>query len=167
MLFETNRILADQPFLQLLYKTIFATMYYGLLRVGEATSSEHVIKAENVHIAQNKRKILLVLFTSKTHGRGNKPQEVKITAIDSKLKLHFCPFQLLRTYLKLRGDYDNSREQFFIFRDKQPVLPSHVRNMLLRVLVNLNLNPKVYGTHSFHIGRSCDLIKIRLFGRSS
>ena len=69
MLYEIQRIYVKQPYLDILYKTIFALSYYGMLRIGEVTASEHVIKAKNIHVAQNKQKILLVLYSSKTHGR--------------------------------------------------------------------------------------------------
>ena len=63
-------------------------------------------------------------------------------------------------------------EQFFIFQDKEPVKPSHVRTILRKLFDNLRLNSIVYGTHSFRIGRTSDLIKygynietVKLMGR--
>ena len=71
---------ANQPFLECLYKAMFCLAYYGLLRVGEITQSDHVVKAANLHMGSNKNKILIILYTSKTHGRESHPQEIKITA---------------------------------------------------------------------------------------
>ena len=56
-----------QIFLEYLYKSVFMLCYHGMMRIGEVTMSPHVIKAKNVHIAKNKDKILLVLYSSKTH----------------------------------------------------------------------------------------------------
>ena len=46
-----------QPYLAKLYTALFATAYYGLFRIGELTLSHHTVKACNVHIGENKRKI--------------------------------------------------------------------------------------------------------------
>ena len=60
----------NQCYLQLLYLALFSTAYYGLLRIGEVTYSQHVLLAKDVHVGTNKNKMLLVLHTSKTHGKG-------------------------------------------------------------------------------------------------
>ena len=70
----------QQPYLDILYRAIFITAYYGLFRVGELALGPHTILAKDVHIGQNKDKILFVLHSSKTHGKGDKPQMVKIEA---------------------------------------------------------------------------------------
>ena len=101
---------APQPYLVTLYKAILSTAYFGLFRVGELTYSEysdHIVKVKDVHIGMNKDKILFVLHTSKMHGRGVKPQQVKIKAArkthtSSKVINHVCPFQLIRDYLAVR-----------------------------------------------------------------
>ena len=85
ILFEVNRTLPGQPFLSLMYKTIFVMAYYGLFCIGELTSgnSSHTIKARNVHVASNKDKILVILYSSKMHGLESIPQKVKITSATS------------------------------------------------------------------------------------
>ena len=40
-----------------------------------------------------------------------------------------------------------------------PVTPAHARNILKIALNNLNLDNRLYGMHSFRIGRTTDLIK--------
>ena len=60
----------NQTYLATLYVAIFATMYFGLLRVGEVGMGSHPIKVQDVHVAQNKQKILLLLRSSKTHNKG-------------------------------------------------------------------------------------------------
>ena len=134
------------------------------MRVGEVTKSPHVLKAKDVHIALNKDKILLVLYSSKTHNKELRPQKIKITSNRLErsghyLHRYFCPFILMRKYLSLRGQYDNDTEQFFVFRDKSPVTPQHVRILLKLMLQKLHLDCALYGMHSFRIGRTTDLIK--------
>ena len=45
------------------------------------TGSGHAILARDVHVAGNKDKILIMLYTSKTHDVSVSPQEIKITGI--------------------------------------------------------------------------------------
>ena len=75
LLFEIERQFgATQPYLECMYKAIFCVAYYGMLRVGEMSASPHVIKACHVHVGNNKDKILLLLYTSKTHGLESRPR---------------------------------------------------------------------------------------------
>ena len=102
----------NQPYLSIMYKTLFAVCYYGLRRVGEVTESQHVLKAKDVHIAQNKNKILMMLYSSKTYDEGSRPQKITITAnkngkLGNYRRRHFCPFDLMRQYLICRGGYES------------------------------------------------------------
>ena len=184
-------LLVDQPYLQQLYKTIFATAYYGLLRIGEVTTGSHPILAKDVYVADNKKKILLILRSSKTHNLGDPPQLVKISStplhhevpLEKNLKANskqqssgknensvkgiekrdeFCPYQLLRTYFAMRGPYGCIKEPFFIFRDRSPVTPIHVRKYLREALKTAGFDETLYCTHGFRAGRSVDLLKIGL-----
>ena len=138
--------------------------YYGLFRIGELTQSQHQIKAKDIHIRMNKKKILVVLYSSKTHDKKSWPQKVKITANASadctiRKKLFFCPFQTLHKYLALHGNYTSDDDPFFIFKGNIPVRATNVRQVLFRTLQNINLNHKLYNTQSFRIGRVSDMIK--------
>ena len=92
---------AGQPFLSLLYRTLFSTVYFGLFRVSELTLSEHQVKARDIHIGINKDKILFILHSSKTHAKSLPPQMIKIKWTNHKKPnsksedMNFCPFQLL------------------------------------------------------------------------
>ena len=79
ILFEVQRLCArkNQWYLEIMYKTLFAVSYYGMMRVGEVTQSQHALRVANVHIPKNKQKLMLVLYSSKTHGKGNRPQKIK------------------------------------------------------------------------------------------
>ena len=64
----------------------------------------HPVKARDVHIGDNKDKVLFILRTSKTHWSDEKLQTIKI--MSSKLNplsqaknSEFCPYRLLRHYL--------------------------------------------------------------------
>ena len=164
ILFEIERIYQKQPYLEILYKTMLIVGYHGLLRIGEMTSSPHQILAKNVHVGQNKKKIMLILFSSKTHTIGDKPQRIIITSnesdFESKRRRHFCPFQLIKLYIKFREpSYTTMDEPFFIYKDKGTIVAEQIRNMLRKALTNLNLNAKLYDCHSLRIGKSVEMRK--------
>ena len=160
ILFEMQRHFAMQPYLETLYSALFAICYYGMFRIGEVALSTHAMKAVDVHIASNKDKILIVLHTSKTHGRESWPQKIKIKASSSPLQIEkfFCPFELMRSYLKVRGGFEEDTEQFFIFKDRSPVKPEHVRTVLRDLLKTLGLQASLYNTHSFRIGKATEML---------
>ena len=141
ILFECECLFNNQWYCEILYKTIFILAYYGMFRIGELAFSEHSVKAKDVHVARNKNKILLLLYTSKTHDEGSYPQEIRITANNQSKSLinkskvamqnnsktrNFCPFVITRRYMSLRGGYDNDNEIFFIGSDGSPILPQQV-----------------------------------------
>ena len=79
ILFEVKKTYDMQPYLQTMYITAFLIMYYGLFRVGEIAESPHSIKAVDIHESRGSNKLLIVLYSSKTHGRNSAPQKVKIS----------------------------------------------------------------------------------------
>ena len=129
--------------------------------------SPHAVQARHVHITRNKDKMLFVLFTSKTHTCGDKPQMIKITSTPVKICKQLtnsimqqqCPLQLLKMYLKCRLPAKSLTEQFFVFSDNSAVKPHHMREILHMALSKINLNSSLYGTHSLRIGRSSDLLR--------
>ena len=163
ILFEIERMYMTQPYLEILYKAMIIIGYYGLLRVGELADGPHTIKACNIHISLNKKKILIILFSSKMHNAANQPQEIKImgkevTNIRSTQRF-FCPFAITRMYLRMCGGYLTHWENFFVFRDRTPVKPMHLREVLKTAIKNIGLNPELYNVHSLRIGHATQLFK--------
>ena len=143
-----------------MYRALFALAYYGMFRIGELAKGDHPILAKDVLVAANKKKILIYPHTSKMHGLESKPQKVEISAVESVNRLtHFCPFELVHNFIEIQDSIANSSEQFFVFRDRTSVKASAVRATLRKLLKALNLNNSSYQSHSFRIGRCCDLIK--------
>ena len=91
----------NQPYLPTLYRALFSTAYYGLFRVGEVTTGSHPIMAKDVHVETNKRKMLFILRSSKTHDKSNHLQSVKICGGRKDSKQDDDPFNLLREYIKI------------------------------------------------------------------
>ena len=181
-----ERIFSQQYYIEILFKAMFMLSYYGLLRVGEIASevgqfkADHALKAGNIHVGQNKPKIMIVLHSSKTHGKESPPQKIKISARTTLsqgrerylCQTHFCPFAVMREYMKLRGQYDEDNEQLFIFRHNVPVRPPQIRRILRTCLENLGLDASCYDMHSMRSGRASDLLKagfsiseVKIFGR--
>ena len=169
-----------QPYLSVLYRTIVCTTYYGLLRVSEVMAGTHAILARDVQIRMNKKKILLILRSSKTHSQASHPQLIKISASDRTMNNHGknggislrtthqdclmmpCPYKLLRLYASMRGNYLTNEEQFFVFSDRSPVLPQQMSKCLKTVIREVGFDETLYGTHSLRAGRTCDLYKLGL-----
>ena len=157
---EIECMFSTQYYLEMLYKNIFILGYYGLLRIGELVSGNHTIKARDVHVAQNKDKIMLILYTSKTHGRESRPQKIKISANKhyGVGTTTYCPFELSRQLMSLRGAYKQDDEPYFIFRDQSHVAPHNVRQVLKEALISINLDPCLYVVHGLRSGRASDLV---------
>ena len=103
-----------------------------------------------------------MLYTSKTHDKGSKPQWIKIARLGkepSKMK-HFCPFSLMTKYMSLHGGFIDENEQFFVFRDHSPVRPNDARKVLKQTLKNSNINQSFYSFHSLRIGHASQLIRL-------
>ena len=97
---QFNDQFATQPYLEALYKVMFSTCYYGLLHIGKISLGTHPVLAKDVHIAFNKKKLMMILHSSKMHSKADKPQIIKITSQQKNPKatepdnLH-CPYALL------------------------------------------------------------------------
>ena len=161
-----------QPYLSILYQTIFSTAYFGLFRIGELADSEHTIRASDMHVRANKRKMMFVLHSSKMHGKSAKPQIVKISSksggaktrnFNPEQELLTCPYELLRQYAALQGPYANPKNKhFFIFSDGTTVKQNQVRRCLKKMLKLANFNHNNYSFHSLRAGRTHDLLKCGL-----
>ena len=160
-----------QSYLGQLYSALLMAGYFGLLRVGELTAGEHPILAKDVHIGENKNKILFVLRTSKTHWTDVSPQFVKIASRkvsmtdkvdEQQIETGFCPFKIINDYITKRPEISNNDQQFFVFSDGSAVKPTHMRTVLKKLLVQAGFNKKLYGTHSLRIRRASDLRKMQI-----
>ena len=153
-----------QIYLSKLYTAMFAAGYYGLLRISELTSDvhNHPILAKDIQVGTNKKKLLFILRSSKTHWKDSKPQIVKINSTTTKngTTNKYCPFELINDYTSTRPRRQTNKEPLFVFKDRTPVSPNHFRKTLKLMLDKLNINSKLYGSHSLRIGRSSDLLKL-------
>ena len=160
---------SPQPYLTCLYKALFMTAYYGLFRVGELTSSPHVLKAKDVHIGRNKKKLMFLLHSSKTHGNDKKTQVIKIHGSEYDVtgvkrlgnikKGRHCPFHLLKNYVDMRKKHAADNEQFFVFRNREVVTAENFRTTLRKVINYIGLQLSLYRTHSLRAGHAVQMVE--------
>ena len=180
LLFEVQRTYKNDFYLEILFKTIFIIGYHGLLRVSEMATEKglhcmnHAVKAKDVHIDQNKQKILLILYSSKTLGKESRLQKIKIEALDrhkhiqmsrvdgniKQKRRHFCSFNLLHQYLTLRSPWEDEDEPLFILHHGVVLTPSLIRKNLKIGIKNIGLDASLYDIHSLRVGRTTDMIKM-------
>ena len=137
----------EEPYLITLYWAVFSTAYFGLFRILEVaqTASNHAVKACDVHTAVNKKKMMFILRTSKTHGLGDKPQIIKFSSKDGYQKMSAmrlpgnCPYQLLNDFIDIRQKWKRVDENLFIFSDGSPVNAMHLRVILKKSLKTFRL----------------------------
>lgn len=173
--------LQNQPYLVKLYKAIFASAYYGLLRIGEITGSKHSIKSRDVHVALDRPKVQFRIWSAKNKKRGSWPDDIKIEGLtdckachsDSKKSSSFrvCPVHLIKQYHAVRPRTSGSA-QFFCYQDGSPISQVCLRNIIKAVLASIGIVPGIHNGQSFRSGRACDLRKlnysirdIKFFGR--
>lgn len=149
-----------QPYLAALYRAITVAGFYGLMRIAEMVG-KHAVMTEDVKISTNllKRKVKIILRTSKTHHAGNPPQIIDIVPDKEVLGTVNCPFNIMALFTQLRPHHTNKGSQFFIFSDGSRVTDCHFRAVLRRAIKNLGLSPSAFNTHSLRIGRASMLFK--------
>lgn len=183
MLDEIPRLrkLRNQPYLVKLYRAIFVSAYYGLLRMSELTGSKHAIKSRDMHLAQDRPKIQMRVWTAKNKKRGSWPDDLKIEGLtdckacfpnfSGRSSFRYCPIHIIRQFQAVRP-HTHGHEQFFCLADGSPIRQVTVRNTISDVLDSIGIGRGSHNGQSFRSGRACDLRKlnyslrdIKFFGR--
>lgn len=145
-----------QTYLFKMYRAVFLVAYYGMFRIGELGDSPHALQACDVKVSTNKTKFLLILRSSKTHGKGDHPHTVNIPQLvdvnfDNDL---FNPYLALLDFQNIRPKADN----FFIHQDGSPLQVTHIRTMFKKVLKQANFDTEIFDFHSYRVGRATELL---------
>ena len=152
MILQLPKLFGSQPYLEILYKTMFTTAYFSLFRISELaqTPNKHAVLAPDIHIGKNKDKLMFILHTSKTHGQGTFPQIIKIS---SQQKINrvpiYCPFRAIKEYIKMRKAIKELTEHFFVFKNQTPVPVNEFSKVLKKMIKCLDLPTKQYSSHCF------------------
>lgn len=159
---QVDKIFLDnpQPYLSSLYKAIFVSAYYGMMRISELVG-KHAVKTGDVHLSLNlnKSKVKYVLRSSKTHTIGRRPQMIDILPDYQVFGTPHCPVKLINAFAKLRPPRSDPTSRFFVFSDGSKVGEHHVRGILKKCLKLLNLPCKSFNFHGYRSGRATDLFK--------
>ena len=130
---------------QLLYKTMFFVAFYGLCRVSEVTASSkssHNLLSANVQAFGHPHKVSLTFSTYK-HSVTS-----QAVIINPQEPAEMCPVISVRHYIAHK-----SQSTYFFCSQQGLPIPQYVFTQILkRVLIKLDLDPKIYTSHSFRIG---------------
>ena len=157
-----------QPYLAAFFRAIISTMYFRLLRISEVADGPHHLLARDVHIGQNKKKLLLILCFLKTHGKHMDPQMIKILSVkrngsqtdDEFVTSLPCPYQLIWIFASMRGGFKMDDEAFFQYSDGNPITPARFNCYLKSFIKYSWFDQNLYSSHSLRAGRSCDLYRL-------
>lgn len=149
-----------QPYLAALYRAIFVSAYYGLMRISELVG-KHAVMTGDVHLSKNpnKTKAKFVIRSSKTLIMGKRPQMIDIYPDYQVLGTPLCPVKIINQFSKLRPPRDDPKTQFFVFSDGSNVGEHHVRSVLRNCLKRLHLPWRSFNFHGYRSGRATDLFK--------
>ena len=112
---------------------------------------------------------MMILHSSIMHGKGNKPQIIKLTRDKNTVQQNnskqcnfpnLCPYHLLRCYIEVRKSFKSTDEQFFVFKDHSPVTPKAMWKVFKDCISDIGLNSNSYVFHGFRAGRACDLLEM-------
>ena len=173
---KVRELYSDQPYLTKLYEAVFVSGYFGLLRVGKIAQGPHVIRVKDVHVGQNKNKILFILRSSKTRSKGNNPQFVKLTGYEEPRKGNkttekyhdrwdtgtriICPFACIKSFISCRAKAITVNEQFFVFSDGSPLTPKSANEVLHNAIKLVGIEIRVFSFHSLRTGTVTDLLRM-------
>jgi integrase len=131
----------------LLFQTMFVTMFFGLLRVGEVTVATDAEKdtgvtRQGVAKEGDSRTLTMTIFKHNTTG------DPHVVVLRPRPHGKRCPVQALDVYLTQRGE---AQGPLFLFRGK-PLLRKAFDAFFNRCLAGLGWDPRKFKGHSFRIG---------------
>ena len=141
------------PYSRALYRAVFLLMFYSCMRVGEAvvsTHARHTLTFSSVTPVGSPPRSFLIHFHSYKHSDGLTPSFI----LSSRPGDRYCPVLALSRYLALRG---TAPGYLFLTLHGNPLTRSVFHAFLHRCVLYNDLDPGIYGTHSFRVGRATQL----------
>ena len=140
----------------ILYSAMFASMYLAALRASECSHTLHNLLASNMVISSDH-----ITFTLNSFKHSTVPHSISVHS-HPELRLFIQHFAEIRVKNKF----------FFVHQSGAPLTRREISNKLDNLLIQLNIDPRSYNTHSFRIGRATDMglagcseAQIRALGR--
>ena len=134
-----------------LYRAMFLTAFFALLRVGEMTLTEYgshnIILFENVVFNSRKSKLSSVYITLYNYKHSNGSRST--LKLRTSKQTHLCPVSALFAYVGRRGQHLGP---LFITSKKLPIHSKHFGYIFRQCIEMLGLDPSLYTPHSLVIG---------------
>ena len=134
------------PYLCSLFRAMCLVAFFGLMRVGELTSSDrhsNVLHFNQLHIHLDTISIFISKFK---HNADLQPFELVLTR---QRDVTLCPVTALHSYLSFRG---RSGGPLFCLADLEPVPRTYFISKLNLLFSFCGLDNRFYKSHSFRIG---------------
>ena len=153
-----------------LYSAMYSLAYFACLRVGELATSNNkgnVLDLGQVTQVSSEGELwaIQISFSQYKHSGGDQPILELIRQTDDR----YCPVKLLQKYLALRP---SGPGPVFVSTHGKPITRQQFLGALHSSVRFRSLDPSLYNTHSFRIGRSTDMMfqgysdaQIRAVGR--
>lgn len=125
-----------------------------MMRIGEIGHSDHAVKAADVKQSSNKRNFLLILRSSKMHGKGNHPHTISIPQVVD-VDEENDPYLAIKDYMEVRP---KDAQEFFVLRDGSPLKLPLIRRIFKKLLTIAHFDVEIFDFHSFRVGRASDLL---------
>lgn len=131
-----------------LFKAMFTTAFYGLLRIGEFTSgpSDHTISLSNVHCHSEKITIMMSSFKHSTKATNR-------TVVLNRQNSPTCPVYHMLEFLRFRPQSKN--HHLFIHQNGSSVSRKDFLKVLNLAVSEARLEHLNIRSHSFRIGGAC------------
>ena len=136
----------SNPYLRLLFRSMYTIAFFGLMRVGEITKSldgEQAVNFDQFRMYENH---LIITISKFKHNMKRQPFD--LVMVKQQLK-EICPLTNLIEYIRVRG---TNPGPLFCLPDGSPV----PRELFIRHLKNTisfcGLSTKLFKSHSFRIG---------------
>ena len=150
------------PYEAALAAAMFSTMFAALLRVGEVTSSPHIIMLDNVQLSSAG---VTISFVSFKHHQG-RPITLTFAPTGNSVA---CPLRCSTVYARLRG---SAPGPWFAWSDGRPITPAWFRRALAACLSHASITAPMITPHSFRIGAATHaaasgmtILQIKAMGR--
>ena len=138
---------------QTLLKVLFILAYSACLRIGELVNcngSLHVITMENITVIKKRGKtVIQIVLNSYKYSKS-----ASTLILEPSTPLQYCPVNFLLNFLRIRP---LKTGPIFIDENSKLINRNFVCKQLKAAVAYNDLDPALFNTHSFRIGRATDL----------
>ena len=149
-LLDILKVTVSQSFSQTLYKAMFTTAFFALLRVREMTftlsGSINMLQLKDITYSRSNKGVSHIFINIKHH-KHSKGMPLPIT-LQRSTYLQLCPVRALCSYIQLRGPCPGP---LFLSEEGCPLTSAQFAKTLETCVLAIGLNPANYTSHSFEL----------------